>query len=375
MSMIVSLRSPTFIVHFRDPGGHYTSMQRAAKFGRHVLAEAHGRGFSFSAFRVLIRALLVQIEVRKILRCPIGRTTDYGGSDMNVTVRTNDRFVTVAGRKIRYLEEGSGAPAILLHGASLGSSADVFRRNLRVLGANGIRAIAFDLPGYGKSDRAEEQTASYRKKFIIGLMDALKIERAALIAHSASGNMGLSVAMDHPDRISHFAVLGTGSLLPPIENAEGGKIGGREAAVQSRLEDRMVRKEPTLADTRALLEANLFHHELITDEELALRHENSIGVPFEEFCARHAAGEQGNKAKKAEGKPLYQRLVDLKMPLLLIYGRNDRARAEERAKMLKETYPQLDLHFAEGCKHLVPWDAADLVHKLTIPFITGKEMA
>ena len=50
---------------------------------------------------------------------------------MNIAVRTNDRFVTVDGLNIRYLEEGSGVPAILLHGSSLGSSADVFRRNLR----------------------------------------------------------------------------------------------------------------------------------------------------------------------------------------------------------------------------------------------------
>ena len=60
----------------------------------------------------------------------------------------------------------------------------------------------------------------------------------------------------------------------------------------------------------------------------------------------------------------------MKQPLLLIYGRNDRARAEERAKLLKERYPQLDLHFADGCKHLVPWDAADLFHQLAVPFLT-----
>jgi hypothetical protein len=28
-----------------------------------------------------------------------------------------------------------------------------------------------------------------------------------------------------------------------------------------------------------------------------------------------------------------------------------------------------DLHFAEGCKHLVPWDAADLFHRLAVPFL------
>jgi pimeloyl-ACP methyl ester carboxylesterase len=289
---------------------------------------------------------------------------------MNVAVRTNDRFVNVDGLNLRYLEEGSGVPAILLHGSSLGSSADVFRRNLRALGANGVRAIALDLPGFGKSSPAEDLGGAYRNKIILGFMDALGLKQAALIGHSSAGGPAATIALAHPDRVSHVMVLGTGSLLPPLE-AAGTKVGGREGAAQARLEERMVRQEPTLADTRALLEANLFHHDLITDEELQLRHQNSVGTAFEQFVRRHAAGGEGGGGKQST--PLWQRLVELKMPLLLIYGRNDRARAEDRAKLLKERYPQLDLHFAEDCKHLVPWDAADLFHQLAIPFLTGKQ--
>jgi 2-hydroxy-6-oxonona-2,4-dienedioate hydrolase len=288
---------------------------------------------------------------------------------MNVAVRTNDRFVNVDGRNIRYLEEGSGVPAILLHGSSLGSSADVFRRNLRALGANGVRAIAVDLPGFGKSDPSDDLGAAFRKRFILRFMDALGLKQAALIGHSSAGGSVVGIALEHPERISHVMILGTGSLLPPLET-EGGKVGGREGAAQARLEERMVRKEPTLEDTRALLEANLFHHDLITDEELKLRHQNSIGPCFEQFVARHAAESEGGGKGGKQSVPLWQRLTELKMPLLLIYGRNDRARAEERAKLLKERYPQLDLHFADGCKHLVPWDAADLFHRLAVPFLT-----
>jgi pimeloyl-ACP methyl ester carboxylesterase len=284
---------------------------------------------------------------------------------MNVIVRTKDRFITVDGLKTRYLEEGSGVPAILLHGSSLGSSADVFRRNLAPLAAGGLRAIALDLPGFGRTDASDDVGGAYRRKFILRFMDALELDRAALVGHSSSGNPAVSNALDHPDRVSHVVVLGTGSLLPPLE-AGGTKVGGREGAAQARLEERMVKKEPTLADTRALLEANLFHHDLITDEELQLRHENSIGRCFTDFVRRHAAGGEGGKKPAV---PLWQRLVELKQPLLLIYGRNDRARAEERATLLKEKYPQLNLHFAEGCKHLVPWDAADLFHELAVPFL------
>src|SRR4051794_37833463 len=205
---------------------------------------------------------------------------------MNVVVRTNDRFVTVDGLNIRYMEEGSGVPAILLHGSSIGSSADVFRRNLPALAAHGIRAIAVDMPGFGKSEASDDLSGAYRRNFILRFMDALGLQKAALIGHSSSGAPAVSLALQHPERVSHLIILGTGSLLPPLESG-GAKVGGREQAAQARLEERMVRKEPTLEDTRSLLEANLFHHELITDEELALRHQNSVGACFAEFVRRH----------------------------------------------------------------------------------------
>jgi len=79
---------------------------------------------------------------------------------MNIAVKTNDLFVTVDGLNTRYFEEGpseerGGVPAIMLHGSSLGSSADVFRRNVAALGKQG-RAIAFDLPGLGLAERPRD---------------------------------------------------------------------------------------------------------------------------------------------------------------------------------------------------------------------------
>lgn len=287
---------------------------------------------------------------------------------MNIAVRMDDRFVKVDGRNIRYLEQGSGVPAILVHGSSLGSSADVFRRNLQALGGEGIRAIAVDLPGFGKSDVADGMSGAEKKNFVLRFMDALSLPRAALIGHSSAGSTVVNLALAHPERVSHVIILGTGSLLPPLETAAGA-VGARGEAAQARLEERMVRQEPSLEDTRALLEANLFHHELITPEELQLRHQSSIGRCFEQFVARHAETQAGGGGKNKEGPPLWQRLVELKMPLLLIYGRQDRARAEARATLLHERFPQLDLHFADGCKHMVPWDAADLFHELAVPFL------
>ena len=80
---------------------------------------------------------------------------------MNVAVRSNDRFVTVDGLNIRYLEEGSGVPAILLHGASLGSSADVFRRNLNEFGAK----VELRNSRYTTARRTDEESAAALGRF------------------------------------------------------------------------------------------------------------------------------------------------------------------------------------------------------------------
>ena len=120
-------------------------------------------------------------------------------------------------------------------------------------------------------------------------------------------------------------------------------------------------------DTRALLEANLFHHDLITPEELELRHSRSIGPCFAAFCARADLAEKA--PPKAQTTPLWKRLVELQTPLLLMFGREDRAKAFERATLLKQTFPNLDLHIVDGCKHLVPWDAADEFARLAVPFL------
>jgi len=54
-----------------------------------------------------------------------------------VTTEFEDKFADVDGISIRYIEDGSGPAVLLFHGASLGSSADVYRRNIGPLAATG----------------------------------------------------------------------------------------------------------------------------------------------------------------------------------------------------------------------------------------------
>jgi len=137
-----------------------------------------------------------------------------------------ESFIKVDGLKTRYLEEGSGAEVLLLHGASLGSSADVWERNLAPLASHGLRAIAFDHPGFGLTDNPKDYSVAYRRRFILQFMDALGIRKAHLVGHSQAGGMAVGLAFDHTDRIGKVVVLATGSVLPPLP--EGGKSGPGE---------------------------------------------------------------------------------------------------------------------------------------------------
>ena len=278
--------------------------------------------------------------------------------------RLEDKFVDVDGLKLRYIEAGSGPSVLFLHGASLGSSADVFVRNLGPFAQAGFRAVAFDLPGFGLSDIPVKQSTAQQRNSVPKFIAAARLGKTALIAHSRSGGFAVQLALEDPNRYSHVIILGTGSLLPPQSQEQVGKY----EAVQARVDREMAQKEPTVDDARKLLQADTFNHALISDEDVALRHRSMIGRNFKAHQDRQSQdAPAGGGASQA--KPLWQRLTELKMPLLMIFGREDRAHAGERAELLKQMHPELNVHIVSGCKHMVHWDAFDDLMRLGLPFL------
>jgi len=284
--------------------------------------------------------------------------------DTEERIKPEDKFVNVDGLKLRYIEEGSGPSVLFLHGASLGSSADVFLRNLGPFANAGFRAVAFDLPGFGLSDIPAKQSVPQQRNSIPKFIDAAGLGKTALIAHSRSGGFAVQLALEDPSRYSHVIILGTGSLLPLQTEAQV----GRYEAVQARVDKEMAEKEPTLEDARKLLQADTFNHSLISDEDIAIRHSRMVGRNFKAHQERqNQEAPPGGAAKPS--KPIWERLSELKMPLLMIFGREDRAHAGERAELLKKQQSQINLHIVNGCKHMVHWYAFDDLMRLGVPFL------
>jgi pimeloyl-ACP methyl ester carboxylesterase len=264
-----------------------------------------------------------------------------------------EQYVTVDGLKIRCLEEGRGPAVLLMHGGTLGFSADIWRRNVPPLAAAGHRVIAYDQPGFGMSDAPADFGLRYRQAFMTRFLDALDVERPALIGHSQAGGIVVGAALDTPRRFAGVLVLGTGSLLPPL-------------AGQTRDVD-VPEREPSRKDTKALLAANLYNHDLITPDVLDAYHRMSVGRNFTNAVKR---AEAASAAKSGSGaNPLWQRLGEVTIPLLFVYGANDRASAAERVKLARERFPKLTFHLLERCHHIVQWDRPDEFLRLATGFL------
>ncbi|HET7232019.1 MAG TPA: alpha/beta fold hydrolase [Longimicrobium sp.] len=118
---------------------------------------------------------------------------------------------------------GEGLPVLLLHGA--GQSAHIFRTLAPALDG-GVRPIALTFRAHGESDTPEEgYTARQFAADVIAVMDALKLPRAALVAHSLGGAIATRVAASAPERISHVAYLDSLTDYPGI-----GRIHARNPA-------------------------------------------------------------------------------------------------------------------------------------------------
>jgi pimeloyl-ACP methyl ester carboxylesterase len=112
------------------------------------------------------------------------------------------------------------------------------------------------------------------------------------------------------------------------------------------------------------LDTNFFNKELITTELLQQRLEMSVGKNFEAFIQRSNAREpQGG------GVPLYQRLKEISVPLLLLYGRQDRGSAAQRCALLKEQEPRLRIELIDNAAHLLIWEAADKFNEAVLRFL------
>jgi haloalkane dehalogenase len=132
------------------------------------------------------------------------------------------RYRSWRGLRLAHLDEGDGAPVLLLHGEPTWSF--LFRRMIPPLRAAGLRCVAPDYPGFGRSDTPtaiDWDSYDRHTAACLALIERLDLRDITLIGHDWGGPIGLRLATTIPDRFARFVLIDTPfftgrQTMPPV---------------------------------------------------------------------------------------------------------------------------------------------------------------
>jgi len=130
--------------------------------------------------------------------------------------RINVRYVTLQdGVRVRVLESipEQRDTVMLVHG--WGGSVYSFSETIPAVAAAGYRAIAFDLPGHGLSDKpddASKYTVDALARAVLGVADAMGVKRFSLVGHSLGSTLALELALQGERRVERLILISPPAL-------------------------------------------------------------------------------------------------------------------------------------------------------------------
>lgn len=159
-----------------------------------------------------------------VLRTPDDRfdsLPDYPFSPNYLQVETRG----IASVRMHYVDAGpaDGPVVLLMHGQPTWSY--LYRRVIGVLAASGLRVIAPDNIGYGRSDKLTDPTDytfARHVDWLYGLVTGLDLRDVTLVAQDWGGPLGLSVLAREPDRFAR--VVATNTILHTCDPALEGEL-------------------------------------------------------------------------------------------------------------------------------------------------------
>ena len=274
------------------------------------------------------------------------------------------QFIAVNGVRAYVLVRGpaDGQPAVLLHG--LFGSTFTWRHTLDGLAAAGYRAIAFDRPGAGLSDKPADLDYSHpaAADFTAALLDALGVERAVVVGHSAGGNVAAHLALRHPDRVGRLALadaaivgpagppgfVGAIVAFPPF--TRWGQIGLRAFFTPERLGNAVAGFYADPATLTPEVQDGYWRAFRTSGWELGL-----IGL------TRDAAG---NRLADAQ-------VSQIAAPALLVWGERDTLTPLDQAERLRALLPDAALTVIPAAGHQPMEEAPDAFNAALLAWLAG----
>jgi pimeloyl-ACP methyl ester carboxylesterase len=261
-------------------------------------------------------------------------------------------FVDTDNKRIYYYAAGTRnaderPPVLLLHGFPLSSRLwHLVARDF----PDGHRLIVCDLPGFGRSEALDPYTddapCERSAEAIRALLDELGVARAGIVAHGTSGGIAQALAVRHPDRVSHLAlVASTGFGVRPR------RLGALARAL-----------EPLTRAAPSGVLAGLVHGSARRGFADPDRTDLSLDAclrPFADRAGRAVLARHLRALARDDGAGWSARLGELRMPALVACGRDDPFLPLSLGERLAAAIPGARLEVIDGARHFVPEDTPD----------------
>jgi len=241
-----------------------------------------------------------------------------------------DRFFDSGGVRIRYVDQGAGAPLVLVHGFT--GTIERSWVNTGVLPdlARDYRVIAFDLRGHGRSDKPHEPHA-YDDVALdaIRLLDHLRIKKAHIVGYSLGGIITIKLLTTHPERFSSAVLGGAAYRRSRSEEADQ-----QADAAAREIEDGIY---------RALIVSTAPTDEPPPSEEAIRARSREIAASADVHA--HAALMRARRALLVSDAEV----AKVRVPTLAVVGAADPALP--RVEAMKKRWPGLEVEVVPGAAH------------------------
>ncbi len=258
-------------------------------------------------------------------------------------------LIEANGIKMNYEISGrEGAPVVILS-HSLGSSLIMWNPQLEVLEPH-YQVLRYDTRGHGKSNAPSgAYTFDMLGEDVLGLLDALDIEKVHFVGLSMGGMIGQCLALNHPERLEKLVLCDTAALLPeeaqPIwqERIELAREKGIEALVGETLERWF---------TPPFLRRNPPEVKLIREQFLSTPVDGYIGC-----------------SEAIRGLNYLERLSEIKMATLIMVGEEDPGTPVAAAEAMQQRIVGSSLVVLPSAAHLSNVEQAEAFNSALISFL------
>lgn len=242
--------------------------------------------------------------------------------------------------KFKYIDEGEGQPLLILHGlfgalSNFESLISHFKTRYRVVAP--IMPL-YDLP-------VVKTSVSSLSKFVLEFIQKKKLEDIIILGNSLGGHVSLVTANAKPELFAAMVLTGSSGLY---ENAFGGSFPRRE-------DKEYIRKK---------IAVTFYDPKMVTDE--------LVDVTFSIVQDRSNLFKVLAMAKSAIRHNMRKDLPNFKMPVCLIWGRNDTITPPEVAEEFLETFPDAELFWIDKCGHAPMMEHPDCFNEILTAWLDNR---